>query len=112
MSELMNKIIKLPCKIGDYVYVVEDADRREKHYETIYGGKIKINKYSVEAFIIDDEGISIAENGWGGYNKFGTYHDLTLKEHGEPKIFFNEADAIEFVKSVIKNKESLVMFDF
>ena len=98
-------IINLPCSIGDAVYIVENYNKyydKCKYYNTIYDSKVVIKSYFVESFIIDDEGVFIAEDGNDGFNKMSTYHDLTLEEYGDCKIFYSEKDAIDFVKTILK----------
>lgn len=101
----MNNEIKLPCKIGDIVYIVEDYNPyydKCEYCETIYGSKIVVKDFVVDSFIIDSKGVSIAEDGHDGYNKLITYHSLTLEEYEDCKVFYNKKDALEFVKSIRK----------
>lgn len=94
-----------PCNVGDIIYVVEDYNRfydKCGYYETIYGSRIVIKDYVVEGFLIDELGVHIAEGSHDGWNKFSTYHDLTLEDkYGDCMIFNNRDDAIEFVNSII-----------
>jgi len=102
----MNKNIVLPCNIGDEIYIVEDYNEHYDdfyhYYETIYGGRVVVKELIVDSFIVDSQGVFIAENGYDGYNKITTYHDLTLEEYDDCKIFYSEKDAMDFIKTIKK----------
>ena len=96
---------KLPANICDDIYIVENYNQyydKCKFYITKYDTKIVIKKYIVEGFIVDEYGIFFAEDSWDGWNKLSVYHELTLEEYGDCKIFLNELDALDFVGSVLK----------
>jgi hypothetical protein len=94
----------LPCDIGDIIYVVEDYnqyyDEKYMSIKTIYGNRIIIKEIIVEGFIVDKEGIFIAEDSFDGWNKLTVYHNLTLEKYGDCKIFFSIVEAKNFVNTI------------
>ena len=97
-------MIKLPCNIGDKIFVVEDYNEfydKCHYYETKYGNKIVLKEYMVDVFIVDENGVHIGEYTHDGAVRFDQNHDLTLNvKWGDCKIFFNELEAKEFIKGV------------
>ena len=102
----MENKIELPYNIGDTVYILENFNEYDdikngyKPIHTIYKTDIVIKPIIVEGFIIDEEGIFLAEDGWDGWNKIVTYHSLTLEEYEDCKIFGTEKEANEFVNKI------------
>jgi hypothetical protein len=94
----------LPCDINDTIYVVQDYnpyyDEKYVPIKTIYGNKVIIKEIIVEGFIIDKEGIFIAEDGLDGWNKLIVYHNLTLEEYGDCKIFLDIVEAKNFINTI------------
>lgn len=104
---MQENLIKLPYNIGDKIYIVENYnkcyDKKYKPIVTIYEDDIVIKPITVEGFIIDDRGINLAENANDGWNELITYHDLTLEEYGDCKVFGSLVEAELFVDTIRKN---------
>ena len=104
----MNEL-ELQCRIGDKIYVVEDFNNfhgKTDYYTTKYNSKIIIRKYTIRGFIIDEDGVHIAEDTWDGWIRYAE-GGLTLEKYSDRKIFNSEEDAIEFVKSVAEYPEEV-----
>lgn len=107
----MDNNIKLPYEIGSTVYIVEnfnscyDLDNGFVPIHTIYNSDIVIKPIGVKGYIIDKHGISLAEDGWDGWNKLNVYHNLDLAERCEDcKIFGTKKEAEDFVNSIKEGK--------
>ena len=99
----MTENIVLLYAIGDTVYIVEHCDiydKKSKSYPTVYGNTVKITPIVVEALLITDKGVSIAENSWDGYYPLETQHDLCPVQNHPCKIFFTEDAAREYVNTI------------
>ncbi|MGE5637657.1 MAG: hypothetical protein ACM3WQ_03025 [Chloroflexota bacterium] len=97
------KTVTLPCNIGDTVYLVEDFNEyydKTPSYLTRDGKKVTIKEFVVDSFIVDENGIYIAEGGHDGYNKISTYHNLYISKHLNCRVFSSYKGALNFVKSL------------
>lgn len=97
----MQRTFEFPYFIGQTIYIIKAGynkypDDKNSKFFSKNNTKIKICEHVVEGFIIDKDGVHVAEDGHDGWTLLTTYNYLP---NGDDCIFFETMEkAIEFVK--------------
>ena len=97
--------MNVPYELGSKVFIVMDYNSFHddgKQMFIIGDFKLKIAERCVEGYIYDEEGLHLAVNGWDGWNKLTTYHNISGTE--DCKVFDDYEEALEYIN---KLKESV-----
>jgi len=100
--------IKLPVPIGNNIYWIEQWNKYYKtgeKYETSYGITLTIVKKEVEGYIIDKDGITIAEDGWDGWDDASNYYENKKGNIIDSPWFKTKKEALDYIEIINKGED-------